>query len=211
MWSQTPAFFVLVLLLGIWIAVARETRVAVHGYLFQTSVVALLYFFGALETKDLMVWVDLFGLVILRIGVIPWLLYRLLQGDLYTARRTEEVLASSYSLALYAVLAAIGLGVGKNLQSGTMGIDFGIALSVLLIGLATVAIAHHAPKQVIGILSVDNGIDLAVVLTLTRFTVVTEYAVFVDVALAVLCLSLMVLRLSTYGQPHTHHFNELRG
>ena len=156
-------------------------------------------------------WLDLAGLVILRMVLIPWLLRRYLQGELWSARRTSEVLSPTYALILYVVLGALGLGIGQGVQRGTTGIDFGLALSLFLISVATVAIAHHTPKQVMGILSADNGVDLAIVLTLSRFSVMAEYAIFVDVTLAALCLSIMVLRLKEYGNSHAHYFNDLKG
>lgn len=211
MWFHLPVFYLLGLLFGVWIALSRETRVAVNGYRVQTAVVALLFLLTAIETRNPMIWVDFLGLVVLRMGVIPWVLHRYLQGDLWSARQTSEVLTPTYALTLYVVLGAMGLGIGKSVQSGTTGLDFGLALSVFLISLATVAVAHHTPKQVMGILSADNGIDLAIVLTLSRFSVVADYAVFVDVTLAALCLSLMVLRLKAYGNSHAHYFSDLKG
>ena len=211
MWSLSPIFFVLVLLLGVWIAMSREIRVAVHGYLLQTGLVALLYGLTALQTKDPMVYVALCGLVVLRLGLIPWLLRRFLRGALYTSRKTNEVFSPAHALVVYILLAAIGITTGQRGLPGILGLDLGIAVAVLLVGLATVTIAHHAPKQVMGILAADNGIDLAVVLTLRRIPVVADYAIFLDVTVAVLCLTLMVLRLSTYGSEHAHHFNELKG
>lgn len=211
MWFHLPIFYLLGLLFGVWIALARETRVAVNGYRIQTSVVALLFLLTAVQTRDFFMWLDLAGLVILRMVLIPWLLRRYLQGELWSARRTSEVLSPTYALILYVVLGALGLGIGQGVQRGTTGIDFGLALSLFLISVATVAIAHHTPKQVMGILSADNGVDLAIVLTLSRFSVMAEYAIFVDVTLAALCLSIMVLRLKEYGNSHAHYFNDLKG
>ncbi len=211
MWAESPTVYVLVLLLGIWIAMSRETRIAVNGYVLQTALVALLYGLTAFQTRDSMEYVVLFGLVVLRLGLIPWLLRRFLRGELYTARQTREVFSPAYALALHIILAVVGIAVGQSAQPGTLGLDFGMTIAVLLVGLATVTIAHHAPKQVMGILAADNGIDLAVVLILRRFTAVADYAIFVDVTVAALCLTLMVLRLFAYGSQHAHHFNDLKG
>ncbi|QSO47222.1 hypothetical protein [Alicyclobacillus mengziensis] len=211
MWFDSPMLYVIALLAGAWIAVSREARVALQGYVVQTIAVGVLYLVTAIKTADPMIWLALVGLIALRILFIPWLLQRSLPRELYLQRQSRELVSPAYGLVLYVILSAIGLGVGRRLGHGLLGTDFGIALAVLLIGFAIVAIAHHTPKQIMGILAADNGADLAVVLTLTRVSVVADYAVFIDVAVAVVCLAFLVIRLRMYGTSHAHDLHELRG
>ena len=211
MWVDSPILYVIALLAGAWIAVSRETRVALQGYVVQTVAVGVLYLLAAIKTADVMIWLALLGLIAVRLIFIPWMLRRSLFGDLYSERQSQELVSPAYGLFIYVVLSAIGLGVGRRLEHGLLGTDFGIALAVLLIGFAIVGIAHHTPKQIIGILASDNGADLAIVLTLTRVSVVADYAVFIDVAVAVVCLALLVMRLRIHGTSHAHDLHELRG
>lgn len=211
MWFDSSILYVIALLVAAWIGVSREARVALQGYVVQTLAVGVLYLLTAIQTGDPMIWLALLGLGALRIVLIPWLLTRSLDGKLFSERQSRELVSPAYGLVIYVILSAIGLGVGRRLEHGILGTDFGIALAVLLIGFAIVAIAHHTPKQIMGILAADNGADLAIVLTLTRVSVVADYAVFIDVAVAVICLALLVMRLRMYGTSHAHDFHELRG
>ena len=210
-WVDSPILYVLGLLFAVWVAVSREARVALQGYVVQVIVIGLLYLAAAIKTGDPMIWLALVGLTAIRIIFIPWLLRRSLPQVLYGQRQSRELISPANGVIIYIILGAIGLGIGKRLENGLLGTDFGMALGALLIGFAIVAIAHHTPKQILGILAADNGVDLAIVLTVTRVSVVADYAVFVDVALAVVCLALLVIRLRMYGTSHAHDLHELRG
>ena len=74
-----------------------------------------------------------------------------------------------------------------------------------------VAVNHQAIKQIFGILSGDNAVDLLISLTLSRVAVAADYVVFIDVSIAVYLLSILTIRHRHHGQQNISHMNELKG
>ncbi len=203
--------FVIPFFFGIWMAVARETRVAIMFYVLQTICVALLYLRFAWFSSDAMAWMSFAGICGIRIIFIPLLLKRFLKRDLLSARETEYLITPPYAVLIYLLLGIISLRLVPMFSAGENGLYFGLSLAVVLVGIAATAICHHAPKQIMSLLGADNGVDLAAVLSLQRISAIADYIVFIDVAIAVLCLSTIVLRLRRHGHQHTHNLHDLRG
>lgn len=199
------------LFLGVWTAVAREARITIRGYALQTICVALLYFLAALKSGDPMIWAAFAGITVIRVGFIPWLLYKKLPGTMLDARESRYALTPAFAIGVYIALGTFGLLFGIHLAVGVSGISYGLALASLLMAFAAIAINHHAPKQIIGVLCADNAVDMIASQTLGRVAVVADYAVFVDVAVAVYLSSILLLRLRTHGREDVRTLNELRG
>lgn len=202
--------FALVYFIGIWIAIARETRLCIAGYVLQTSAVAALYLIGAIHINSADVWAGFCGIVIIRLLLIPWLLRRWLSHDLLMRRELEYTITPAFAVGLYVLLGLVGFGVFDSV-GGAGGADIGFSIAALLTGIAMTAICLHTPKQILGLLSADNGVDLAVTVTLARVSVWADYAIFVDVAIAVALLAMLLLRLQADGRSNTRDLNELRG
>ncbi len=206
--------FLLILLIGIWTAVTRELRLTIRGYILQTALVAILYLLAAVRTGDPMIWAAFIGLSVIRIGFIPWLLKKVLPGDMMHQRDGNYAISPTYAIGLYILLAAVGIGIGHQLSpnlTNQLGLDFGLALATLLVAIAAIAVNHHAPKQIMSILSGDNAIDMIASMMLGQIAIIADYAIFIDVAIAIYIFSLLVLRLLAHGHSDVRKFNELRG
>lgn len=199
------------LFLGVWTFVAREARLTILGYTLQTVCVAILYLMAALKTGDPMIWAAFAGISAIRAGFIPWLLHRRLPEDMLASRDARYGLTPAFAVVLYLALAAFGLLFGARLSAGPAGMSYGMALAALLTALTSLGVNHHAPKQIVGVLCADNAIDMIASQTLGRIAVVADYAVFVDVAVAVYLFSILVLRLRAHGGEDVRTLNELRG
>lgn len=203
--------FLLALVLAVYVGVAREGRLAIGGYVLQTVLVAIAYGIIAARTGDTGIWWALAGLVAIRIVAIPALIYRLFPRDLIHYRSNHMLMNPTFALFLNLLLAASGIGVGVATLGGRLGLLYGIGLAVLLVSIAVVALNHYALKQIVGILSGDNAVDLIASLTLSRVAVIADFAVFVDVAIAVFLLTFLVMRQRHHGHGNASHMNELRG
>ena len=200
----------LTLLLGARMVIAHEFRHVRRGYVLQTGLVALMYAWDSARTGDILMWLALAGLVVIRLYLIPRLLTRILARGTEPESTRRTLLNPSYALALCALLAALGIGIGAA-AGGPDSLPLGFALATLLAGLAMMVIRHEAPFQILGILCADNGVDLLAGLTLTRIPAAGDYAVFIDVAVAASLLALLTLRLQTHGRDRVDEWNELRG
>ncbi len=202
--------FLLTALLGIYIAIAHELRVALRGYQLQTALVAIVYLTDAIHFAAVSMWIALLGLIVIRLLAMPYLISRTF-APADGPRPARQVLFNpSYIIALCLVLAAFGIGAGTAV-SGTAGFLPGLALATLLIGLCTIFSRHEAPQQLMGVLTADNGLDLLAGLTLSRIPLAGDYAIFIDVAVAAGLLAFLRLRLRSYGSERLDDFSELKG
>ncbi len=202
--------FLLTALLGIYIAVSHELRVALRGYRLQTVLVAIVYLTEAIHFAAVSMWIALLGLIVIRLLAIPYLIGRTFAPADAPGPARQVLFNPSYVIALCLVLAAFGIGAG-TVVGGAVGFLPGLALATLLIGLCTIFSRHEAPQQLMGVLTADNGLDLLAGLTLSRIPLAGDYAVFIDVAVAAGLLAFLRLRLRSYGSERLDDFSELRG
>ena len=202
--------FVLALMLAVYIGVVREVRLAMGGYVLQTFLVACAYSFAAINLKENSIWWAVAGLIVLRMIVLPWLMYRIVPHTMFLARNHHTVISPTFAMFVYLLLTAAGIGV-VNSFVGVSGMVMGIALAILLVAIGIIAISHHALKQVMGILCADNAVDLMASLTLSRIPLLADYMVFIEVTIAVVLLSLLMIRQRRHGYKDVRHMSELKG
>ncbi|MCL6452587.1 MAG: hypothetical protein K6T78_03045 [Alicyclobacillus sp.] len=200
----------LVFLLALFIGVARELRTCQLGYLLQTACIVVLYGAKALHTGDADMWAAFAGLVVIRGGLIPIIIRWKLPPVLMDARENRFVAAPTFLLMAFCVLGAVSAGVA-TVWAGRFAVPFGFALGTLLAALAGVALTHQAGQQMFGLLSAENGIDLAVAAILSRIPVGVDDLIFVDIALATMLSVVLLVRLKASGSTRLHDLRELRG
>ncbi|RIV19198.1 hypothetical protein D2Q93_13080 [Alicyclobacillaceae bacterium I2511] len=199
-----------VYLLAVWSMAARELDTGLWTYLIQTALVAVLYAHQGLVTHNLGIWISFLGLVSIRGLWIPWFIHKRLPPPM----RLERDLAYRIT-PTFLVLFSLALGGLSFLliasRIGPQGLPYGAALATLLTGLALMSLAHHAGKQMLGMLIAENGADLALATTLWRISVNADYSIFVEVALAVMLFVVLTLKLSQTNGVRLDHYHTLRG
>lgn len=202
--------FVLTLLFGARMLVAHDFRDARQGYVWQTALVALLYLWDSVRTGDPFMWAAFIGLVIIRLLVIPRVLTRVLARGKESEPTRQILVNPSYVLAAAVSLSVFGVGLGAAI-GGPDALRLGFALATLFTGLVMIVVRHESAFQILGILCADNSVDLLAGLTLARIPVAGDYAIFIDVAIAVSLLAFLTLRLQAHGRDRLDEWNELRG
>ncbi|MCL6625280.1 hypothetical protein [Alicyclobacillus shizuokensis] len=203
-------FYLPVFLLALWIGVARELRNCQIGYLMQTALIAALYAIQAVQNGDPGMWIAFGGLVVIRGVLIPLFIYSRLSRETLLARDIGFVTSPTFLLIAFFCLGAVAAGFATAWH-GVLAVRFGLALATLLVGLAGVALTHQAGHQLFGLLSADNGVDLAVAAVLSRIPVAADYLIFIDVALAAILFVVMMHRLTQAGSLRLQHYRGLRG
>lgn len=202
----------LVLLLGIWIGIVRELRNGLLAYLVQTLLIVVLYLSDTVRAQSLDMLMACIGLVGARVIIIPLVLRN---------RLSDKYLRNRYNLFVvspaYVVLVSLGLGVLAIAVAAALGwhqvlaLSFGLALATLLVGLATVTFSEHAGRQVLGLLSADNGVDVAIAAVLSHVSMGSDYIIFVDITLAVILFVILILRMDHTGSLNLRDYHKLRG
>ncbi len=117
-------------------------------------------------------------------------------------------------MLLAALLTTVAYLVTRPIQS-TQGTELGtavpIGIAVVLIGFLVLATRRQAMGQVVGFVTVDNGISATALLTAGGLPAVVELGVLADVLLVVAILVILSLRIrATFGTTDLSDLAELR-
>jgi hydrogenase-4 component E len=202
------------LLTAVLVLWRREVTVIVRVFALQGVALAGLVAALAGEEGSAELAVVAAGLLVLRAGVLPWLLRRALAGAGPRQRESRPVLNVAASLLAAAALTLLALAVSAPLVAldptpATRAVP--IAVAVVLIGFLVLVTRRHAVSQLVGFLLMDNGITAAGFLMTSGIGLVVEVGVALDVLLVVLVLQVLTGRMrETFGDTDLDELRELR-
>jgi hydrogenase-4 component E len=202
------------LLTAVLVLWRREVTVIVRVFALQGVALAGLVAALAGEEGSAELAVVAAGLLVLRAGVLPWLLRRALAGAGPRQRESRPVLNVAASLLAGAALTLLALAVSAPLVAldptpATRAVP--IAVAVVLIGFLVLVTRRHAVSQLVGFLLMDNGITAAGFLMTSGIGLVVEVGVALDVLLVVPVLQVLTGRMrETFGDTDLDELRELR-
>ncbi|NUS13604.1 MAG: hypothetical protein HOY69_19745 [Streptomyces sp.] len=162
------------------------------------------------------------GVGVLRAGVLPYLLRRALDAgphrgsyreDVSEARETRPVVNVAASLVVAALLVLLAYAAARPLVAldptpATRALPVG--LSVVLLGFFVLVARRRAIAQVVGFLTLDNGITATAFLATSGVPPIVELGVSFDVLLAVLVLHMLTTRMrAAFGGTDLDDLREL--
>lgn len=159
-------------------------------------------------------WAVAAGVLVLRAGVLPYLVRRALAEAGDARRETRPLVNVTASLLAAAVLTLLAYVASRPLvelapSAATQAIPVGV--TVVLIGFFVLVTRRHALSQLVGFLLMDNGITAVGFLTTAGVGLVVELGVSLDVLLAVLVLQILTARMrETFGDTDLDELRELR-
>ncbi|MFC3897670.1 hypothetical protein ACFOWZ_39895 [Lentzea rhizosphaerae] len=202
------------LLTAVLVLWRRELSVIIRVFALQGAALAVLVGVLAAQENSAELWVVAVGVLVLRAGVLPYLLRRALAGAGESQRETRPLVNVSASLLAAAALTLLAYAVSQPLvelapSAATQAIPVGV--TVVLIGFFVLVTRRRALSQLVGFLLMDNGITAVGFLTTTGVGLVVELGVSLDVLLAVLVLQVLTTRMrETFGGTDLDELRELR-
>ena len=152
--------------------------------------------------------------VVGKVFFLPWLLHRQVR-HIRIVQEIEPLLNAPTSMLICGGLTLLGYLVARPFTSLTrLGNNtLAIALTLLLTGFFLMINRRKAISQVLGLLTVENGVMLAAVaLTAYGMPFVVELGIFFDVFVAVMVLGLLVYRIrDSFASMDTAKLNQLKG
>jgi len=191
----------------------RELAVIIRVFALQGLALAVLVGVLAAYQHDAELGGVAVGILVLRAGVLPWLLRRALAQAGEARRETRPLVNVAASLLAAAVLTLLAYAVSRPLVAlapspATHAIPVGI--TVVLIGFFVLVTRRRALSQLVGFLLMDNGITTVGFLTTAGVGLVVELGVSLDVLLAVLVLQVLASRMrETFGDTDLDELREL--
>lgn len=201
------------LLTAVLILWRRELAAIIDIFAMQGAALATLVGIMAVEEGSAELGVIAVGVLVLRAGVLPWLLRRAMAGAGAGQRETKPLVNVVFSLLAAAVLTLLAYAVSQPLielapSPATHAIPVG--MSLVLIGFFVLVTRRLALSQVVGFLLMDNGITAVGFLTTAGVGLIVELGVTLDVLLIVLVLQVLKTRMrAAFGDTDLDELREL--
>ena len=146
---------------------------------------------------------------------IPWVLRRMLPGDLYERREINQVIniPTSLLIALMLAIAAEFLlsPVTAAATDPVVRTNLPIGLAGILIGAYSLIARREAIPQLIGILAMENGAFFAGIALAPDLPLIAELAIAIDVILIAVVIGVLTRNITqTIGTTDVAAMSELR-
>ena len=156
-----------------------------------------------------------FIMIASKVITIPWVLRRMLPGDLYERREINQFINIPSSLLLALLLAIAAEFLVAPLVAASpdpvVHANLPIGLAGLLIGAYSLIARQEAIPQLIGILAMENGAFFAGIAIAPDLPLIAELAIAIDVVLIVVVVGVLTRNITeTIGTTEAATLSELR-
>jgi hydrogenase-4 component E len=202
------------LLTGFGIVAARQLSAYVTMFILQSLAVSGVAVLVGLATgkSDLYLVAGLTLLV--KVGVIPVLLRNVLRR-LPEHRERAPLLNAPLSLVAALLLTLIAFFTAPAVVTPGTFLDqppLAVSLALVLIGLFILSIRRHVLAQVVGLLTIENGLFSGAIAIAYGMPLLVEFGILFDILIAVIVLTLLVTLLHrTVTSADTLDLRRLRG
>jgi hydrogenase-4 component E len=187
------------LLAAFGMVATRQAMASLRLFVVQSVALAASAFLLAAATGGYHLWATGGITLATKAILLPWLLRRTIQSDVYARREVEQVLniPTSLLLALVLVLFAYGLSrtIGASLPELARTVNLPVGIGGLLLAAYTLTVRREAVPQVMGLLALENGAFFVGIAVASELSVIAELAAAFDVIVAVVVLGLLTRRI----------------
>ena len=149
----------------------------------------------------------------LKVFVLPWILHRLIRR-LNVRWDVETLLAipTTMLVGIVLVILAFNLAAPISQLAGTVGrATLGIALASVLLSFLMMITRSKAVPQVIGFLSMENGLFFAATASVYGMPMVVELGIALDVLVGALILGIFLFEIrERFDSVDTRHLEKLK-
>ncbi|TWH46504.1 hydrogenase [Sporomusa sp. KB1] len=183
-----------VLLLSAAILLTRVSnlKLGIHIVSAQSVIVAIACVVAGIQTGQVHMYIAALLTVVIKVGLIPYALYRVLPY-LHEEREIVKPNFSTFT-AILAIILAYGL-IGKALPGFAAASTLPAAISLSFIGLLLIMTRNQALLQIIGLITMENGLYLMGLSITQGLPLIIELGIFFDVLVAVVVLVILTYRL----------------
>jgi hydrogenase-4 component E len=149
-------------------------------------------------------------------AVIPWVLLYVMD-KIKTDKEVEPLVSIPLSLLLCGVLTIVAFYITQPIILTSGAIDtitkncLAISFAVVLIGFFTMISRKKAITQIMGLLTMENGLFLAAISVTYGMPMIVELGIFFDVLVAVIIMGLFAFRINkTFDSVDTTILRRLR-
>lgn len=203
----------LLLLLSFAMLAQRRIVTLVNLLALQGALLFLATLLLAWRTGQLHLYFSAALTLALKVVLLPWMLHRLIRRlAVYWDSESLVNPAATMLLGLLVVVFAFGLAQPISaLASTATRNSIGIAVAVVLLSFMTMITRRKAMSQVVGFLSMENGLFFGAMSATYGMPMIVEFGVALDVLVAVLVLGIFFFQIrEQFDSLDLHHLESLR-
>lgn len=207
--------FLAAILLLLSFAMLSQRRILslIHLYTLQGMTLVSANLVLGYVTADTHLYISALLTLVLKVGLIPWILYKLVQR-LNVRTDVETLLNIPATLLIGIVLVIIAFNVASpvsQLASSVARGTLGIALACVLLSFMMMITRAKAIPQVIGFLSMENGLFFAAAAATNGMPMVVELGIGLDVLVGILILGVFMFQIrEQFDSLDIHHLEKLK-
>ncbi|ABE35619.1 putative membrane protein [Paraburkholderia xenovorans LB400] len=207
--------FLAAILLLLSFAMLSQRRILslIHLYTLQGLTLVSANLVLGYVTADSHLYISALLTLVLKVGLIPWILYKLVQR-LNVRTDVEPLLNIPATLLVGIVLVIIAFNVASPvslLASSVARGTLGIALACVLLSFMMMITRAKAIPQVIGFLSMENGLFFAAAAATNGMPMIVELGIGLDVLVGLLILGVFMFQIrEQFDSLDIHHLEKLK-
>ncbi|KVP92320.1 formate hydrogenlyase [Burkholderia ubonensis] len=212
--TQLINFLAAVLLL-LSFAMLSQRRILslIHLYTLQGVALVLANLILGIVTGDAHLYVSAGLTAVLKVGVIPRILYRLVRR-LNVQADVEPLINIPTTLLIGIVLVIVAFNVAAPISQLATSVargTLGIALACVLLSFMAMITRAKAIPQVIGFLSMENGLFFAATAATNGMPMIVELGIGLDVLVGILILGVFMFQIrEQFDSLDIHHLEKLK-
>jgi hydrogenase-4 component E len=190
-------FATLILLLSFAMISQRRVVSLVHLFMIQGAALVAASFLLGYVTRQPDLYVSGAITFVLKVLFIPWMLHRLIRRlnvrwDVETLLNIPTTMLVGIALVIFSFSLALPV---SRLSNSIASDALGIALACVLLSFMMMIIRSKAIPQVIGFLSMENGLIFAATTVTNGMPMIVEFGIALDVLVGVLILGVFMFQI----------------
>ena len=190
-------FATLILLLSFAMISQRRIVSLINLFMMQGVALVITSFLLGYVTKQPDLYVSGGITLVLKVILIPWMLHRMIRKlnvrwDIETLLNVPTTMLVGIALVIFSFSLALPV---SRLSSSLAGGSLGIALSCVMLSFLMLITRSKAVPQVIGFLSMENGLIFAATAVTNGMPMIVEIGIALDVLVGVLILGVFMFQI----------------
>ena len=206
-------FATLILLLAFAMISQRRIVSLINLFMLQGAALVAASFLLGYATQQPDLYVSGALTLVLKVIFIPWMLHRMLhklnvRWDVETLLNIPSTMLVGIALVIFAFSLALPV---SRLSDSLAGGSLGIALACVLLSFMMMITRSKAVPQVIGFLSMENGLIFAATTVTNGMPMIVEFGIALDVLVGVLILGVFMFQIrEKFDSLDIHHLEVLK-
>lgn len=206
-------FATLILLLSFAMISQRRIVSLVNLFMLQGATLVAASFLLGYATNQPDLYVSGALTLVLKVILIPWMLHRMIRKlnvrwDIETLLNIPTTMLVGIALVIFSFSLALPI---SRLSDSIAGGSLGIALACVFLSFMMMITRSKAIPQVIGFLSMENGLIFAATTVTNGMPMIVEFGIALDVLVGVLIMGVFMFQIrEKFDSLDIHHLETLK-